>query len=241
MAKTQYTLPRILWLDIARSLAVLGMVIYHFTFDLAMFGFIAPYVPVSGFWAVFARAVAGSFLLLAGFSLVLMHGQRIAWPRFWRRLAIVVGAALLITLTTWVVMPTQFIFFGILHSIALCSLLGLAFLRLPWAVTLLVAVVFLVVPQVYRDVAFNTPVLLWVGLAPDFPPTMDYEPVFPWFGAFLLGVVFARVMLARGALPQVVPSALLSRLTWPGRHSLVIYLVHQPVLIGLFNLYVWFR
>lgn len=233
--------PRILWLDVARTLAVLGMVIYHFTFDLGMFGFIDSYTPVSGFWAVFARTVAGSFLLLAGFSLVLSHGRAIVWSAFWRRFAVIAGAAVLITMATWFVMPTQFIFFGILHSIALCSVLGLAFLRLPWAVTLLVAVVFLTVPQVFRDVAFDTPALMWVGLAPNFPLTMDYEPVFPWFGAFLLGVVLARVILARGDLAQVVPSALMSRLTWPGRHSLVIYLVHQPVLIGLFNAYFWLR
>lgn len=236
---------RILWLDMARAAAVLGMVIYHFTFDLGMFGFIAPDTAVTGFWAIFARVVAGSFVALAGFSLVLSHGlgpgRGIRWPAFWRRLAVVAGAALLITVTTWFAMPEQFIFFGILHSIALSSLLGLAFLRLPWGVVLGVAAVFLIVPQLYRDVMFDTPLLLWVGLAPGFPATMDYEPLFPWFGAFLLGMVAAKIMVSRGALVRVMPSPLMARLSWPGRHSLVIYLLHQPVMIGLFNLYFWLR
>jgi uncharacterized membrane protein len=232
---------RILWLDMARSLAVIGMVIYHFTFDLGMFGFIAAATPVTGFWAVFARAVAGSFMALAGFSLVLAHGRGIVWARFWRRFGVLVGCAALITVATYFVMPAQYIFFGILHSIALSSLLGLAFLRLPWAATFLVAAVVLTLPQIYRDAAFDTPLLIWLGLAPGFPPTMDFEPLFPWFGAFLLGVALARFSKSGAGLARGVASPMMRILTWPGQHSLVIYLAHQPILIGLFNLYFWLR
>jgi uncharacterized membrane protein len=239
--KENRTETRLLWLDVARTVAVFGMVIYHFTFDLGMFGFIDGNTPVTGFWAVFARSVAGSFVALAGFSLFLSHQRSIKWGAFWRRMGILVGCAALITLGTYFAMPQQFIFFGILHSIALASLLGLAFLRLPWAVTLLVAAAVLAVPQFYRDVAFDTPWLLWVGLAPGFPQTMDYEPMFPWFGAFLLGMSAAQLMLSRGPLVRKAAPPLMARVTWIGRHSLVIYLVHQPVIIGLFNVYFWLR
>jgi uncharacterized membrane protein len=239
--KENRTETRLLWLDVARTVAVIGMVIYHFTFDLGMFGFIDGNTPVTGFWAVFARSVAGSFVALAGFSLFLSHQRGIKWGAFWRRMGILVGCAALITLATYFAMPQQFIFFGILHSIALASLLGLAFLRLPWVVTLLVAAAVLAVPQLYRDVAFDAPWLLWVGLAPGFPQTMDYEPMFPWFGAFLLGMSAAQLMLSRGPLVRKAASPLMARVTWIGRHSLVIYLVHQPVIIGLFNLYFWMR
>lgn len=217
------------------------MVIYHFTFDLGMFGFIGPYTAVTGFWAVFARAVAGSFLALAGFSLYLAHGRSIDWQKFWRRFGSVGGAALLISVATWFALPAQFIFFGILHSIALSSLLGLGFLRLPWGVTLGVASVILIIPQIYRDVVFDTPLLAWVGLAPEFPATMDYEPLFPWFGAFLLGLAAAQIMRQGGELRRSVPSRFLARLCWPGQHSLVIYLVHQPILIGLIKVFLWLR
>lgn len=230
---------RILWLDMARAIALLGMVIFHFTFDLAMFGFIAPQTPVTGFWAVFARTVAGSFLALAGFSLVLAHGRGIVWPSFWRRFGILVGAAALVSIATWFVMPQQFIFFGILHSIALSSLLGLAALRLPWWGVLGAAAAILALPQFWRHEVFDTPVLWWVGLAPTFPPSMDYEPVFPWFGAFLLGMAGAKWLLKRGPIVQGQPTPAMARMAWAGRHSLVIYLVHQPILIGLFITYTW--
>lgn len=230
---------RIIGLDLARTLAVVGMVIYHFTFDLGLFGFTPPSYAVTGFWALFARAVAGSFMLLAGFSLVLSHGQGIRWPAFWRRLGVLVAAAALITVATFFAMRDAFIFFGILHSIALASLLGLAFLWLPfWALAGTGAVI-IGLRQLVRFEALDEPWFYWTGLGPTTPYTMDYEPVFPWFGVFLLGMALARWMLARGPLVRAEIGPRMRWATWPGRHSLMIYLAHQPIMIGLFNLYVW--
>ena len=77
--------------------------------------------------------------------------------------------------------------------------------------------------------------LVWTGLAPDRPVTADFEPFFPWFAPFLAGLATGRILShlglwARLSLPE---TPLLRRLAWPGRHSLAIYLIHQPVLIGL--------
>lgn len=238
MAEAEAPRGRIIGLDVARALAVVGMVIYHFTFDLGLFGFTPPNYAVTGFWAMFARAVAGSFLLLAGAGLVLAHGRGIVWPRFWRRFGIIAGAALLVTLATRFVMPEQFVFYGILHSIAVSSLLGLAMLRLPFAALLGLAAVFLALPQMFRHAAFDTPMLWWLGLSPSTPASMDFEPLFPWFGAFLLGMALAKILAKQGLLvPHPVPRWLW-RATWIGRHSLVIYLLHQPVLMGLFIAYI---
>lgn len=225
---------RIVWLDIARAVAVLGMVVYHFTFDLAMFGYIGPYTAVTGFWAVFARAVAGSFLVLAGFSLVLSHGRGVAWDRFWRRLAVIAGAAGLVSLATWFAMPEQFVFYGILHAIAVSSVLGLAFLRLPWWGLLGIAALMLYLPLVWRDAVFDAPLLWWIGLSPSVPPSMDFEPLFPWFAPFLAGMAVAKLMMSRGPLVRRVTPPRLAWLSFVGRHSLVIYLIHQPLMIGLF-------
>lgn len=228
--------PRIALVDIARTLALLGMATFHFIFDLEMFGLLPPgTVAMPGPWACFARLVAGSFIFLAGVSLVLAQGDGLRWPNFLRRLALLLAAALVITLGTYAVMPGEFVFFGILHAIATFSVIGLLFLRLPPILTLAVAAAVFTLPWIWTHPVFQAPVLLWVGLAPIPPRAMDFEPLFPWLAPFLAGMALTKA--AKGATLWPVlsrPSGpLLYRLTWPGRHSLLVYLLHQPVLIGL--------
>jgi uncharacterized membrane protein len=226
---------RIPALDIARTAALGAMVVYHFTFDLAMFGFVRPDLPVSGFWALFARATAGSFLFLAGVSLWLAHGQGIRWHAFWRRFAVIAAAATLVSGATYVAMPGVFVFFGILHSIALSTLVALAFLRLPASVTLAAAIAVFATSYAYQHPAFDTRWLAWIGFAHKPPPAIDFEPLFPWLAPCLAGLALARWadragLLVRLRRPATARERLLS---WPGQHSLAIYLIHQPILIGL--------
>lgn len=232
---------RIAALDVARTAALAGMVLFHFTRDLEQFGLIASGTTLGAGWSTFSRLVAGSFLFLAGVSLWLAHGQGIRWRAFLRRLAVLAGAAALITIATLVAMPDAFIYFGILHSIAVASVLGLAFLRLPVVVTLAVAVAVLVVPQIWPAGLIDAPWLVWTGLTTSVPRTLDYEPVFPWFAPFLFGIAVARLLARAGMLParSTAPAPLWHWLGWPGRHSLAIYLVHQPLLIGA--IWLWLR
>jgi uncharacterized membrane protein len=220
---------RILALDIARSLALVCMAIFHFTFDLEMFGYLPLGTTTMGFWYYFPRMIAGSFLFLAGISLVLAHGDGIRWGAFARRLAIIAGAALLVTVGTYFFNRPGFVLFGILHSIALCSVVGLAFLRVPAVVTLIVAAAVFALPWYWQHPAFNSTGLLWLGLATDKRWMMDYVPVFPWLAPFLVGMAVAR----RVPWPQVAASRAVRVLAFPGQHSLIVYLIHQPILIGL--------
>ena len=229
---------RIAWIDIGRSIALVGMIVYHFGYDLATFGLVSAQSVISGPMRLLAIVTAGSFIAIAGVSLQVAHGQGIRWAAFWRRIAILAAAALAITTLTYLWAGPLFIFFGILHAIALFSLLGLAALRLSWWATLACAVGTLALPFVWSHPVFDAPFLLWTGLGTSVPATLDYEPVFPWFGAFLGGMALAKA--ADGtALMQRRPLSGVTRLAaLPGQHSLLVYLVHQPILIALIWLWV---
>lgn len=226
---------RLLALDLARSAALLGMVAFHIVFDLQMFGYLPYGTTATPFFYWLARIVAGSFIFLAGVSLWLAHGQGIRWPAFWRRWIKLAAAAALVSAATYAAFPAYFVYFGILHSIAASSLIGLAFLRLPATVTAAAGAAIMVASYQLPSDAFNAPGLRFLGLATIPAETIDFEPVFPWVGPFLLGLAAAR-LASRFALWRhlALPSTrLLRALAWPGKHSLLVYLVHQPVLMGL--------
>ncbi len=211
------------------------MAVYHFAWDLEFFGYAAPGMTEFGGWKLFARAIASSFLFLVGVSLVLAHSDRIRWRGFWKRMAMVVAAAAAITLVTFFAVRDGFIFFGILHEIALASLIGLAFLRLPWFATLAVAAIVVAAPHFLRGPVFDHPVWWWLGLSSTDPHSNDYVPVFPWLGAVLAGIAAATLARSAGLFERmrpVRPGRWSAPLQFFGRHSLTFYLVHQPLLIA---------
>lgn len=229
---------RFAWLDTLRGTALLAMASYHFMWDLADFGYLDAAFPSTGWPKLYARAIATTFLAMAGFSLVLAHGGGMRWKSFWKRFAIIAGAALLVTVGTYFAIPRGFIFFGILHEMALASLIGLLFLRAPWPLTILAAAAAIAAPNYLQSPAFNAPWLWWVGLSTRTHNSFDYVPVLPWIGPFLIGMAIAQSGAAsrwlrqndRGITDSNPGKAALAFL---GRHSLVFYLVHQPVLISI--------
>lgn len=226
---------RIIAIDVLRGIAFVAMASYHFTWDLEFFGYTDPGLTAFGWWRIYARCIASTFLFLVGVSLYLAHGKQIRWNGFWKRFAMVAGAAAAISIATRIAMPDGFIFFGILHEIALASLFGVAFLRVPALLTLLVAALVIAVPVYLRLEAFDHPALWWVGLSANDPRSNDYVPLLPWFGAVLLGIAVTKVASAVGTLTRLAnltPGRWANPLIFIGRHSLAFYLIHQPVLIG---------
>lgn len=226
--------------DLARGVALLAMFVFHFAYDLADFGLTDVDVPNEPGWRLFARLIAGSFLTLVGVSLVLATRKGLNRRAFLRRLAMVAGAAALVTLATFFAMRSSFIFFGILHHVALASVLALPFLRLPVLAVAGAAVIAFALPAFVADPLLDEPWLAWLGFSRAPLVSADFVPVFPWFGCVLAGTILARLALPRiegSAVAGWQAKALPARIVvWGGRHSLLVYLVHQPVFIGLLML-----
>ncbi|HQZ11928.1 MAG TPA: heparan-alpha-glucosaminide N-acetyltransferase [Devosia sp.] len=230
---------RIPLVDALRGVAIVAMVVYHTCWDLYYTGIINTNVIEDPAWLTFQRSIVVLFLLLVGAGLVLGHGAGIRWPAFWRRFRIVAGAALLTTVGTAIVFPDYFVYFGILHAIALFSLMGLWFLDKPPALVGLVAALSIFPTMVWQHPVMASKALSWIGFWPYPPETTDIVPVFPWFGVVLLGILGTRLLRASLVWDWVARQRLAGpvgvSLRFLGRWSLLIYLLHQPVIFGLVN------
>ncbi len=223
-------------IDAARGIAIAAMVVYHFSWDLRHFGYIAADVTHDPGWRLFARSIAGSFLFIVGVSLVLASRSGFRAGRYLRRLALIAASAAAITIVTYLVFPDSYVFFGILHHIAVASVLGLAFVNAPIWLVAAAAVASFLAPAYLAGPAFDPPAMVWLGLATYIPRSNDFVPLFPWFGVVLAGIVAARLArwLPKGlAAVAGLSPRIATPLVWAGRHSLVIYLLHQPILFGL--------
>lgn len=229
--------PRISAIDALRGAALLGMFVFHFTWDLGFFGLIPREFPYSPGFMFFGHIVASAFLGLAGASLALSARGGLDWEAFWKRFAMISISAAAITASTYYLFPDSFIFFGILHCIAAASLAALALLRAPLWLVCAAAGAVLAAPLFIASPLFDSPALLWTGLGGSEPRSNDWRAFFPWAGFTLAGLAIMRLALARGLETALASwhagSAPARALAWGGRHSLLVYLVHQPVFLAL--------
>ena len=224
-------------IDCARGVALIGMAIYHLSWDLADFRLAAPMLPFTPQMRLLSHTVASAFLVLVGVSLALAHRKGLNVRAFWRRLAIVAGAAALVTAGSFVFAPSEPITFGILHCIAVASLLAGPFVTAPAWASVAIGLGAIAAPFFIRSTLFDPPWLLWLGLGEALPNTLDWRPLLPWAGVVFLGLGATRLpgVIERLAAPRRwrALSAPARAICFAGRHSLPVYLIHQPMLIGL--------
>ena len=230
-----------LWeIDFLRGIAIIMMISVHIIFDLWYFGYSFDLDIGTGFWFFFARITASIFVFLVGVSLTLSYSRttKKTFRKYAYRGIKIFSCGLIITAITLLFLRSGFVFFGVLHFIGVAIILAYFFLRFH-RLNLIMGITIILVGIYLQGLAFNFPWLLWLGFMPYNLYTIDYFPLLPWFGLVLLGLFFGRALYPDGNRRiRHVDNQLTKFFCLLGRRSLIIYLIHQPILVGLLHVFV---
>ncbi len=229
---------RIWEIDFLRGLAIILMVGYHLLYDLGEMVGLRSFLGWSTnlttpAWTIAQYFFAGLFVVLSGISSTLSRGNV-------RRALKLLAAAVLVTVATFIFDRRSTILFGILQCLTVSILIyGLVFQKAR-AVVCAVAAAAIIgltvgVQVALRDVPIQFDWLLPFGIhSPGFG-SFDYFPLLPWFGVFMAGSALGKSLYAakRSLIPARLPTTFVNI---AGRYSLWIYLVHQPVILGVLYL-----
>ena len=232
--------------DALRGFAIVEMVIFHFVWDLAYFGLYQANV-LTGPWQLFARNIAATFIFVMGVSLTLSYhrvvqqsGHTRHFAKFLRRGAQIFGLGMLVTLATYFFLARGFVIFGILHVIGVSIIAAYPFLGCNKWLSLVAGLASIGLGLYLNSLVVSHPWLLPLGVKQSGRYMVDYYPFFSWFGVALLGIFAGEALYPAGVrrfhLPDWSQVGVIRGLRFLGRHSLLIYVIHQPILIGLFTI-----
>lgn len=222
---------RIWELDALRGLCILGMIAVHLLFDLTgLYGAVSFEYPG---WLLFLMDWGGvAFFLISGICASL--GSRCV-----KRGLVVAGCGLVISAVTVVMYQMGMadrailIYFGVLHCLGVCMILWAGFRHLPNPMLVGLGSIFVALGLWLRTITVQTHWLVWLGLLYPGFATSDYFPLLPFLGFFLLGGVLGRILYRDKQSLFPKGSTCFRWLQWIGRHSLAIYLLHQPILTAI--------
>jgi uncharacterized membrane protein len=219
-------------IDLVRTVAIVMMITFHVLYLLNHF--YIHYTDVyHGFWWWFARVTAGTFIFLAGVSFTITYSRSKRISGFLLRGLKIFAWGMAITLITLLISRTQYVRFGILHFFGIVFIFAPFFLRFRF-INLMLGAALMALGIYLWGISLDFPWLLW--LMPYSFGTWDYFPLLPWFGLFLVGMFFGKLLYPQGNRRFNIPefsNPVTSALTLPGRHPLVIYLAQWPVIIGV--------
>ncbi|MGV8144201.1 MAG: DUF1624 domain-containing protein [Methanothermobacter sp.] len=234
-------------IDFLRGVAIILMVSYHFLFDINYFGIYSLNISTGLLWG-FPRFIAGMFIFMVGVSLYLSYTRAELsgtykqagdfFFKYLKRGLWIFSLGLVITLATWIFIRQEFIIFGILHFIGLAIILEYPFLKYNKRykyLNLVLGLIFIFTGFYINSLTFNFDYLIWLGFIPQNLVTVDYFPLLPWLGVVSFGI-FAGGRLYRDyqrrfKFPDLSYYRPIRIFTFLGRHSLIIYFIHQPILI----------
>jgi uncharacterized membrane protein len=233
-------------IDFLRGIAILMMIVYHIIFDLNYFGFTSTDLN-SLPSLIFLYPIGTVFLLLVGISLTLSY-KRVQHTlttnqlriKYLKRGSSIFGLGILITMVTWIYPHQGFIVFGVLHCIGLSILLAYPFIR-SRVLPLLIGIFCIIFGIIIRlSITVDFPWLIWLGFVPRQFYTLDYFPLLPWYGVVLIGIFLGNIQYKNHSrfitIPDYSRFIIIRPFCFLGRHSLLIYLLHQLIIVGFLYL-----
>ena len=232
---------RFFLLDVSRGVSVLAMICYHFYWDLGYFGFIDLRTVMQGLGLLAAQVIGVSFITIAGISGRVLTFSNNFKAKFSKRIVRLIILSTMISLATFLIDKNSFIFFGILHFLTICSIISLILVNV--TKSYLLFLLFIVVGIISSSsISFDLPTILsWLGFNKNPPITNDFYPLFPWLTFYLFGFWVGHILMRRKSsflgdifFINPVNSKLFKFIEYIGKNSLIIYILHQPILFSLF-------
>lgn len=232
-------------IDFLRGIGISLMIIFHLLYDLNFFG-IYKLNLFSGYFLILAYAIASIFIVLVGISLTLSYNrvkksltQKQILLKYLKRGLTIFSLGLLITLATWIYLEEGFVVFGVLHCIGISIIFAYPFLQFRYK-NLIFGIFLILVGVVLKTITFDIYWLVWLGFIPSQFTTVDYFPLIPWFGVVLIGIVIGNTLYPnlkrKFKIKDRSDLVLVKIFCFLGRHSLIIYFLHQPLFIGIIGL-----
>lgn len=223
-----------------RGIAVILMIIYHMIFDLAFFNIYNFGVLSSPFWEIIRDMIAGVFFLLVGISLHIHFKNKqphetkeTLIKKYLIRGIKIFSWGIVISLLSYLLNETLYVRFGALHLIGFSIVLAIPFIFTPRKYALFMGVFFAIYGLIINQMNCDS-TILFLGCSPETFQTFDYFPIFPWSGLVLIGLwlgskLFHTIPSLKKLQSQKIPTPL-HGIVFLGKNSLLIYLIHQPVI-----------
>ena len=214
--------------DILRGTAIVLMVIFHFCYNLAAFDWWDINTNQQIEWRIFRKVIVTGFLLAVGMSSYLAYSHSINLVKLTKATLKLMVIAALITVGSLFMYPNAWIYFGIIHFIAIALPISILFVRLP-NTALIVGISCLIAYQL-GWISMHS-LWLWTKEYVNLPQTStDLVNFIPWISVVLIGIYLMHKQLFKLKVPC---NQLSETLALFGRHSLAIYLIHQPIMFGV--------
>ncbi|MGB9634871.1 MAG: heparan-alpha-glucosaminide N-acetyltransferase [Candidatus Micrarchaeia archaeon] len=225
-------------IDLLRGIALVLMVFFHLMFTLYYFG-ISDMSPLEG-WLYWVGRISGFlFVFIVGVSLALSYlrtERKASWIKYFARGAYIIGLGMFVTIVTIGFFPSAPILFGVLHLIGTSIILSFPFLKFTWQ-NVILGIVLITIGIFLGGQVFDFWYLLPLGFAPHGFASLDYYPLLPWFGVVLLGTAAGNIFYPNYRrnfkLPEIQNNPLISFITFLGRNTLLIYFLHEPIILLL--------